>query len=156
MPYCFPRSSIKFQGHTGQKIADFDPNWGFPDCNSLNWPLNYTSLMKYIRGALLFFRSSIKFQGHTGWKIDDFNKITRPVAAIISLRFALFYLVINSMIMVFYRYHNYQRYCFGLDYMTMYSFIMFQILSPLKWRSNRCVSSINVYIHECLFQEIKH
>ena len=24
--YCFPRSSIKFQGHTGQKIADFDPN----------------------------------------------------------------------------------------------------------------------------------
>ena len=31
MPYCFPRSSIKFQGHTGQNITDFDPNWGFPD-----------------------------------------------------------------------------------------------------------------------------
>ena len=28
------RSSIKFQGHRGQKIADFDPNWAFPDCNS--------------------------------------------------------------------------------------------------------------------------
>ena len=26
VPYCFPRSSMKFQGHTGQKIADFDPN----------------------------------------------------------------------------------------------------------------------------------
>ena len=31
MPYCFSRSSIKFQGHTGQNITDFDPNWAFPD-----------------------------------------------------------------------------------------------------------------------------
>ena len=31
VPYCFPRSSIKFQGHTGQNITDFDPNWAFPD-----------------------------------------------------------------------------------------------------------------------------
>ena len=31
MPYCFPRSYIKFQGHTGQNITDFDPNWAFPD-----------------------------------------------------------------------------------------------------------------------------
>ena len=31
MPYCFPRSSIKFQGDTGQNITDFDPNWAFPD-----------------------------------------------------------------------------------------------------------------------------
>ena len=30
MPYCFPRSSIKFQGHTGQNITDFYPNWAFP------------------------------------------------------------------------------------------------------------------------------
>ena len=30
--YCFPRSSIKFQGHTVQNITDFDPNWAFPDC----------------------------------------------------------------------------------------------------------------------------
>ena len=30
MPYCFPRSTIKFQGHTGQNITDFDPNWAFP------------------------------------------------------------------------------------------------------------------------------
>ena len=28
------RSSIKFQGHTAQKIIDFDQNWAFPDCNS--------------------------------------------------------------------------------------------------------------------------
>ena len=31
VPYCFPRSSIKFQGHTGQNITEFDPNWAFPD-----------------------------------------------------------------------------------------------------------------------------
>ena len=31
MPYSFPRSSIKFQGHTGQNITDFDPNYSFPD-----------------------------------------------------------------------------------------------------------------------------
>ena len=30
MPYCFPRSSIKFRGHTVQNITDFDPNWAFP------------------------------------------------------------------------------------------------------------------------------
>ena len=32
--YCFIRSSLKFQGHTGQKIADFDPIQAFRDCNS--------------------------------------------------------------------------------------------------------------------------
>ena len=31
MPYCFPRSSVKFQGHTTQNITDFDPNWAFPN-----------------------------------------------------------------------------------------------------------------------------
>ena len=40
VPYCFSRSSLKFQGHTGQKIADFDPIQAFPDCNSrLNSPM---------------------------------------------------------------------------------------------------------------------
>ena len=37
VPYCFWRSSIKFQYHTRQKSAHFDPNWGFLECNlSLN------------------------------------------------------------------------------------------------------------------------
>ena len=40
VPYCFSRSSVKFQGHMGKKIDDFDPNLKFPDCNfSLNWPM---------------------------------------------------------------------------------------------------------------------
>ena len=34
VPYCFWRSSVKFQGHTALKIIKFDPNWVFPDCNS--------------------------------------------------------------------------------------------------------------------------
>ena len=34
VPYCFSRLSVKSQGHTGQKIADFDPNWTFPGCSS--------------------------------------------------------------------------------------------------------------------------
>ena len=40
VPYCFSRSSVKFQGHTAKKFVDFDPNWAFPDCNSsLNPPM---------------------------------------------------------------------------------------------------------------------
>ena len=34
VPYCFSRSSVKFQGHTALKIVEFDPNSAFPDCNS--------------------------------------------------------------------------------------------------------------------------
>ena len=47
MPYCFPRSSIKVQGHTGQNITDFDPNWAFPDYRPV-------AAFKSLRFALLF------------------------------------------------------------------------------------------------------
>ena len=47
MPYCFPRSSIKFQGHTVQNITDFDPNWAFPDYRPV-------AAFKSLRFALLF------------------------------------------------------------------------------------------------------
>ena len=40
VPYCFSRSSVKFQGHTDLKITEFDPNWAFPDYNSsFNTPM---------------------------------------------------------------------------------------------------------------------
>ena len=40
VPYCFSRSSIKFQGHTALKSVEFDPDWVLPDCNSsLNSPM---------------------------------------------------------------------------------------------------------------------
>ena len=47
MLYCFPRSSIKFQGHTGQNITDFDPNWAFPDYRPV-------AAFKSLRFALLY------------------------------------------------------------------------------------------------------
>ena len=34
VPYCFSRSTVKFQGHTALKIVEFDLDWAFPDCNS--------------------------------------------------------------------------------------------------------------------------
>ena len=47
-----------------------------------------------------FSRSCLKFKGYIGKKFNDFNpilgKITRPVAAIKSLRFALFFCEIDS------------------------------------------------------------
>ena len=40
VPYCFSRSSVKFQGYTALKIVQFDPDWAFPTCNSsLNSPM---------------------------------------------------------------------------------------------------------------------
>ena len=81
VPYCFSRSSEKFEDHTGQKIANFDPNWAFLDCNwSLNSPMALkwcTKLNVFIEDMpYCFLKLSIKFQGHTGWKIDDLNPLS--------------------------------------------------------------------------------
>ena len=65
MPYCFPRSSIKFQGHTGQNITDFDPNWAFPDYSPV-------AAFKSLRFALLtMFPSSYHheiFRSYYQWQ----------------------------------------------------------------------------------------
>ena len=74
MPYSFPRSSIKFQGHTGQNITDFDPNWAYPDYRMVAafkslwtvtpvwiqiwWWNDAQSLMLLRRGALLFLAAT--------------------------------------------------------------------------------------------------
>ena len=50
MLYCFPRSSITFQGHTVQNITDFDPNWAFPDYRPV-------AAFKSLRFALLLFHT---------------------------------------------------------------------------------------------------
>ena len=93
------RSSVKFQDQVGQKSSNFDSNRAFSDCiSSLNSPMAFKWCTKLDvvckRCPIVFSMSSIKFQGHTGWRIDDLNpiisKITRPVAAIKSLRFVLF------------------------------------------------------------------
>ena len=65
MPYCFPRSSIKFQGHTVQNITDFDPNWAFPDYRPV-------AAFKSLRFALLtMFPSSYHheiFRSYYQWE----------------------------------------------------------------------------------------
>ena len=104
MPYCFSRSYVKFQGHTALKIAEFDPNWAFLDCNSsLNSPMAMKCCTKLETAEE---RCPIVFQGHTSnfkvtrtchtvqnitefdlnWAFPDY----RPVAAFKFLRFALF------------------------------------------------------------------
>ena len=60
--YCFSRSSVKNQGHTALKIIEFDPNWPFPDCNSI---LNSPMAMKcYTKLETAKERCPIVSQGH--------------------------------------------------------------------------------------------
>ena len=84
-PIWFSRSSIKFQGHTGQNITDFDPNWAFPDYRPV-------AAFKSLRFAL--FKIIHQISRSHGLKNQLFesnlSKIIRSVAAIKSLRFALF------------------------------------------------------------------
>ena len=62
VPYCFSRSSIKFQGQTPKKIIDFDPNWAFPDFNS---SLNSSMAMKWhTKLEVAWKRCPIVFEGH--------------------------------------------------------------------------------------------
>ena len=73
VPYCFSRSSVKFQGHTAKKIVEFDPNWAFPDCNS---SLNSLMAMKSCRKLeAAWKRCPIVFQGHpSNFKVTRDNK----------------------------------------------------------------------------------
>ena len=52
MPYRFPRSSVKFQGHTVQNITDFDPNRAFPDYRPV-------AAFKSLRFALFHWNSNL-------------------------------------------------------------------------------------------------
>ena len=76
VPYCFWRSSVKFQGHTALKIVEFDPDWAFPDCNSsLNTQMarKWCTKLEVEEVPYCFSRSSVKFQGHTALKIAEFD-----------------------------------------------------------------------------------
>ena len=62
VPYCFSRSSVKFQGHIALKIVEFDPNWAFQDCNSsLNSPMAMKCCTKLETAKK---RCPIVFQSH--------------------------------------------------------------------------------------------
>ena len=73
MPYCFPRSSIKFQGHTVQNIIDFDPNWAFPDYRPV-------AAFKSLRFALFFLhgQSDIVRQNICMSELNDANRTKCP------------------------------------------------------------------------------
>ena len=76
VPYCFSRSSVKFQGHTALKIVKFDPNWPFPDSNSsLNTPMAKKWCTKF---EVALKRSPIVFQGNP----SNF-KVTRTALKIV-------------------------------------------------------------------------
>ena len=76
VPYCFSRSSVKFQGHTAQKIVEFDPNWAFPDCNSsLNSPMAMKCSTKLETAKEI---CPIVFQGHpSNFKVTRYK--TSPI-----------------------------------------------------------------------------
>ena len=76
VPYCFSRSSVKFQGHTALKIVEFDPNWAFPDCNtSLNLPMAMKCCTKLETAKE---RCSIVFLGHP-WNFKVTRYKTSPI-----------------------------------------------------------------------------
>ena len=76
VPYCFWRSSVKFQGRTALKIIKFDPNWVFPDCNSsLNLPMAMKCCTKLETAKE---RCPIVFQGHpSNFKVTRYK--TSPI-----------------------------------------------------------------------------
>ena len=76
VPYCFARSSVKFQGHTALKIVEFDPNWAFPDCNSsLNSPMAMKCCTQLETAKE---RCPIVFQGHpSNFKVTRYK--TSPI-----------------------------------------------------------------------------
>ena len=76
VPYCFWRSSVKFQGHTALKIVEFYPNWAFPDCNSnLNSPMAMKCCTKLETGKE---RCPIVFQDHpSNFKVTQYK--TSPI-----------------------------------------------------------------------------
>ena len=98
VPYWFSLSLVIFQGHTGRKI-DFSQIWAFPyDNSNLNsgMAMKWHIVSRYMEEGhpYRFYEVFIQILKSHGQKIrwygSDLSKITRPVAAIKSLRFALF------------------------------------------------------------------
>ena len=61
VPYCFWRSSVKFQGRKALKSTKFYPNWAFPDCSSnLSSPMGmqWCTKLEVASGALLLLTAT--------------------------------------------------------------------------------------------------
>ena len=77
VPYCFPRTSIKFQGHTGQKNCRFWPElWVSRTATQVSiqpWFWNDAqSFMKYKKGVLLFSKVIHQIPSSHGTKNRQF------------------------------------------------------------------------------------
>ena len=74
--YCFSRSSVKLQGHTQQKIADFDRIELFRTVTQVwihRWIWNDAQILtQYRRGTLLFFKVIHQISMSHGTKNADF------------------------------------------------------------------------------------
>ena len=91
VPYCFSRSSVKFQGHTALKIIEFGPNWAFPDSNS---SLNSSMAMKCCtKLETAKERCPIVFQGHPA----NF-KVTRDKTSLILTQIGHFRIIGRSQL----------------------------------------------------------
>ena len=56
VPYCFSKSPVNFEGHTGCKTDDVAPIWGFPDGNfNLNSTMDMLHLVMLCIIALLVY-----------------------------------------------------------------------------------------------------
>ena len=95
VPYCFSRSSVKFQGHIALKISNLTQIGRFRTVTSVwihRWLWNVAQSLKQQRRDALWFSKVIdqisRSHGtkHHRWAFPDY----RPVAAFKSLRFALF------------------------------------------------------------------
>ena len=82
VPYCFSRSSVKFQGHTAEKNHRFWPKLGL---SRLQLQFEFTHGFEMMHKAwssieevpYFFSRSSVKFQGHTVQKTSILTQIVR-------------------------------------------------------------------------------
>ena len=91
VPYCFSRSSVKFQGHTALKIVEFDSKWAFPDCNSsLNSPMAMKGCTKLETAKE---RCPIVLQGHPA----NF-KVTRDKTSLILTQIGRFRIIGRSQL----------------------------------------------------------
>ena len=78
VPYCFSMSSVKFQGHTGQNITHFDPNWPFPDYR----PVAAFKSLRFASFVCMFIFSVIslsisftwRWSKHQFWAIAKFSR----------------------------------------------------------------------------------
>ena len=78
MPYCFWRSSVRFQGQTAKKNHRFWPKLGISGLSlqfefTNGYEMQHKAWSSIEEVPSCFWRSSVKCQGHTAKKIVDFD-----------------------------------------------------------------------------------